>query len=176
MNRLRILLVLASACFAVTAADAPALHEKLEPLRPLLGKTFKGELKNSTAERPLVNVMRFERALNGQGVRIVHSINDGMYGGESMLVWDSPRNSVVYGYFTTANFYTTGTMKFDKNTLIAHEKVVGNAGTITEVKSVFTLKEDGTLHSKAEHLKNGSWEAGPEIAYKRDDTAKVTFK
>lgn len=175
MNLLKSVFGLCCLLLSVAAAE-PTLHEKLEPLRPLLGKTFKGELKNSTAERPLINVMRFERALNGQGVRIVHSLNDGVYAGESMLVWDEGRESIVYGYFTTADFYTTGTMKTEKGKLVTHEKVGGKVGTVTEVKAVFTLNEDGTLHFKSEHMKNGSWEAGPEISYKRDDAAKVVFK
>lgn len=46
-----------------------------------------------------VDIQRWELALNGQAVRILHSINDGEYGGESLLVWDRDRRSLVFHYF-----------------------------------------------------------------------------
>ena len=72
----------------LSAADSPSLDPNLEPLRPFLGKTWKGEFKNSTPDKPVVDVMQWERALNGKAVRVLHSINDGEYGGESFIVWD----------------------------------------------------------------------------------------
>jgi hypothetical protein len=53
----------------------------------LLAKTWKGALKSSEPDklatanlpeaRPVVDVMRWERALNGKAIRVLHSINDG---------------------------------------------------------------------------------------------------
>jgi len=63
------------------AAEKASLDERLEPLRPFLGKTWKGHFKDSTPEKPQVDVARWERALNGKAVRILHSVNDGVYGG-----------------------------------------------------------------------------------------------
>ena len=76
-----------------------------------MGKTWRGELSPPGAAKPVVDVQRFELALNGRAVRSLHSINDGEYGGETLFVWDDEKKSVVYTYFTTAGFYTTGTMQ-----------------------------------------------------------------
>lgn len=60
-------------------ADQPTLDPHLEPLRPLLDTTWKATFPNSTPEKPIVDVARWERALNGKAIRILHSINDGTY-------------------------------------------------------------------------------------------------
>ncbi len=85
----------------------------LQSFGPLLGKTWKGEFKESTPEKPLIDVSRWERALNGQAVRVVHSVNDGVYGGETLITWDAKKKSLAYWYFTTAGFRTEGTMKHE---------------------------------------------------------------
>jgi len=79
----RILLLVAGLVVDAPAAEKPSLDEHLEPFRPVLGKTWKGHFKNSTPEKPQVDVARWERALNGKAIPVLHSINDGVYGGES---------------------------------------------------------------------------------------------
>ena len=46
-----------------------------------LGKRFQGEFYNSSKENPLVDIIHFERILNGEAIRITHSVNHGEYGG-----------------------------------------------------------------------------------------------
>jgi len=94
------------------APEPPKLDSHLEPLRPLLGKTWKGPFANSKPDKPTVDVARWERALNGKAVRVLHSINDGVYGGETLIVWDPKKNVLESHYFTTAGFTTTGTVTF----------------------------------------------------------------
>ncbi|MCW5559048.1 MAG: hypothetical protein KIT22_14615 [Verrucomicrobiae bacterium] len=158
-------------------ADAPPpLNEHLEPFRPLLGKTWRGEFSNSTPEKPVVDIARWERALNGQAVRILHSINHGEYGGETLIYWDSEKKSLMYQYFTTAGFQTSGTMTLDGRKFTSHEKVTGNARGITEVRATGEIREDGTLANRSEYLKNGQWEAGHSAVYREDPKAEVVFK
>ncbi|HEU0008347.1 MAG TPA: hypothetical protein VFT34_00875 [Verrucomicrobiae bacterium] len=170
-------LVASFACAAsLLAADKPSLDPRLEPLRPLLEKTWKGTLKSSTPEKPLVDVARWERALNGKAVRILHSVNDGAYGGESLVTWDDAKQSVVYHYFTTAGFMTTGTMSFKDGKVKTHEVVQGKSDGVKEVRGESELRADGTLGVKTEHLKNGEWSAGREVVYREDATTRVVFK
>ena len=162
----------------VAAADGPTLDPNLEPLRPLLEKTWKqvSELKSGATNKPAIDVARWERALNGKAVRILHSINDGAYGGESIVMWDAAKQAVIYHYFTTATFTTKGTMTFKDGKIFTHEAVSGNAGGITEVRGEFEIRKDGTYHVKAEHLKDGKWSVGREATYREDAAAKVVFK
>ena len=158
------------------AADKASLDEHLEPLRPFLGKTWKGHFKNSTPEKPQVDVSRWERALNGKAIRMLHSVNDGVYGGESIIFWDEKKKSVVFYYFTTAGFNTTGTITFNAGKFTSHEVVTGSAEGVTEVKATSELSADGTMHSKSEYLKEGKWVPGHEVIYKEDPKAEVVFR
>jgi hypothetical protein len=158
------------------AADQPSLDPHLEPLRPLLEKTWKGKLEGGKPDKPMVDVMRWERALNGKAIRILHSINDGLYGGETIVRWDEKKQTVAYHYFTTAGFMTVGSMTLKDGTITAHEVVEGGANGVTEVRVSTELRADGTVHVKAEYAKDGKWQPGHEVTYRQDPTAKVVFK
>lgn len=158
---------------AVCAAD---LNPHLAPLRPLVGKTWRGVFPESKPDKPVVDVSRFEAALNGQAVRNLHSINDGEYGGETLIVWDQEKQSLVFYYFTTGGFYTTGTMRADGGGLVSHEVVKGNAEGVTEVKATFRPLPDGRLHVKTLYLKQGKWVDGRDMHYTEAPAAVVKFK
>jgi hypothetical protein len=168
-------IVLATAAAALAAAAEP-LDTHLEPLRPLLGKTWKGEFKNSTPEKPVVDIARWERALNGKAVRVLHSINQGTYGGETIIYWDAKKQSLTFYYFTTAGFMTTGTMSFDGDKVITHERVSGSDQGTSETRGTSELRPDGSFHVKTEYLRNGQWIPGRETVYREDASAKVQFK
>jgi hypothetical protein len=158
------------------AAAADSLAAPLEPFRPFLGKTWKGTFANSTPEKPMHDVARWERALNGQAIRILHSVNDGEYGGESLIVWDRKQERLVYYYFTTAGFYTQGTCRFEDGRMVSQETVTGNANGITAVRSTGELLPDGRLRSRAEYFKDGVWVPGHEIVFVEDPSAQVVFR
>jgi hypothetical protein len=158
------------------AAEEPSLDPQLAPLKPWIGKTWRGEFKDSTPERPVVDVARWERVLNGKAVRVVHSVNDGVYGGETIIRWDEKKQTLVFHYFTTAGFTTTGTMSFKEGKLISHEMVEGNTNGITEVRGTSEARSDGTFLTKTEYRKDGAWGPGRETVYKEDASAKVVFK
>lgn len=161
---------------APLAAAEPWLQPQLEVFRPLIGKTFRGELAGSTPEAPRVDVSRWERALNGRAVRNLHSVNDGEYGGESILFWDAQQETIRYSYFTTAGFHTEGRMTASEGGYTAHESVSGEEGGITEVKSRATLGPDGTLVTESQYLKNGEWVPGHRASYREAPTAEVIFR
>ena len=77
------------------AAAEPKLDEKLKEFAPYVGKTWRGEFKSSTKEKPQFDVSRWEVALKGKAVRTVHSVNDGTYGGESIIMWDPGKKALV---------------------------------------------------------------------------------
>ena len=169
-----------SAIAAVIIASASlaqeSLNEHFEPLRPLLGKTWKGKFIGGENAAPQYDVSRWERAMNGQAIRILHSVNNGAYGGETIIVWDAEKNSLIFYYFTTAGFYTTGTMSYANGKFESHEKVSPVHNGITEVKAVGELLPDGKMRSKAQFLQNGQWVDGHEILYEEAPGAEVIFK
>lgn len=159
-----------------TAADPPALDSHLEPLRHLLGKTWKSTFPENKPNTPMTDVMRWEQVLNGKAVRILHSINDGVYGGETIIRWDSEQNAITYYYFTTADFMTTGTMTADKQVITTSEKVKNNPQGITAVRGTTELMSDGKLHVKTEYEKDGKWSPGRDVIYEEAPGAEVKFK
>ena len=151
------------------------LHPRLEAFRPILGITFKGEFANSTPEKPVTDVIRYERILNGQAIRSMHSLNDGMYGGETIYRWDKDQETIVFHYFTTEGFMTTGTFKLERGRFTAYEEVAGAAGGVMEVRStgVFTAER---MEVSSEYLKAGEWEQGHAGVYVPDPDAEIVFK
>jgi hypothetical protein len=176
MKSRRLLLALAPFALLGSPGFAADMNPNLAPLKPFLGKTWRGVFKNSTPEKPVVDVSRFELVLNGQAVRNLHSINDGEYGGESLIVWDKQKQKLVYYYFTTAGFYTTGTFSSEGDALVSHEVVQGEAEGISEVKGTSRILPDGRLHVKTQYLKAGRWVDGRETHYVQDEKASVRFK
>ncbi len=160
----------------VAADNEDKMAEQLKPLKPFIGKTWKGTFSNSTPEKPSYDISRWERALNGQAVRILHSVNNGEYGGETIIVWDAKKAGLVYFYFTTAGFFTNGTMSFEEGKIISHEYVTGNKDGITEVKAIGELLPDGSMRSTSRFLQNGEWVNGHEIIYVEEPNAQVIFK
>lgn len=160
---------------SVSAAAEDSLSEHLRPLEPFIGKTWRGTFQGD-AENPAVDVSRWERALNGQAVRILHSVNDGAYGGETIITWDREKEQLIFYYFTTAGFYTHGTFTIEDGKFISHEMVTGNDQGITEVKAVGEVLPDGTMKGSSQYLKNGEWVPGHSIIYVEDPTAEVRFR
>jgi hypothetical protein len=162
---------------ALTATEPqPALNPHFEALRPLLGKTWKGIFEGSKPDKPTIDVSRWERALNGQAVRVLHSINQGAYGGETLFIWNEKEQRIEYFYFTTGGFMTTGTMQAKDGKIETREQVKGDAGGVTEVRGTSEIQPEGTFHVKAEYLKNGQWTLGHEVTYKEDPAGQVVFK
>jgi hypothetical protein len=158
---------------ALVAAE-PQLDEHLAPLKPFVGKTWRGEFKRSTSDKPLVDVSQWEVILKGKAVRCRHSVNDGVYGGESIIMWDPEKNSLVAFYFTTAGFFTEGTMELKDGKLYSHEKVRGIDPGVKEVEAVTELT-DGKMRVTARFLQGGKGVDGHEITYTEAPDAKVVI-
>ena len=105
------------------AREDAMLIPPLADFAPFVGRTWTGEFADSTPENPKIDIMQIERALNGRALRILHSINHGDYGGESILYWDTQKEQIVYYYFTTAGFMTQGVTRIEEGRMISVEDV-----------------------------------------------------
>ena len=152
------------------------LSEHLKPFEPYIGKTFKGEFANSTKEKPVIDVSHWERILNGMAIKVTHSVNDGEYGGESIITWDTKKNSLVSSYFTTAGFTTNAVMHFEDGKLISLEDVTGNENGITKVKAIIEFLPNGDFKNSSKYFMNDEWVDGHIVYYKESPEAKVIFK
>ncbi|WP_337880472.1 hypothetical protein [Rheinheimera sp.] len=165
-----------SCVWGVQAAEA-VLHPKLEVFRPFLGSFWQGDLTEPGKTERMLDKSSWQRVLNGQAIKTVHSVNDGAYGGESMIFWDEKRQSLVFYYFTTAGFYTHGTMSVDAATgaIVALEQVENNQQGITQVRSRSLLQGD-KLTVESEYQKNGEWVKGHSAQYQRTEPSEIIFR
>lgn len=164
--------------FACAAETATTLHPQLEVFRPYLGQYWQGNLAQPGSEKPAIDRSHWSRALNGQAIKTVHSVNHGEYGGESFIFWDDARKSLAYYYFTTAGFYTHGTMQFNPQSgeITALENVENNQSGITQVKSRSKIMPDGSLEVRSSYLQNEQWIDGHSAVYQPVAPQEIIFK
>lgn len=161
----------------VIAESGPqTLAPELELFRPYLGILWQADLEGQEGKKQTDRAY-WQRALNGQAIKTIHSINDGEYGGETMIFWDKQHKTLAYYYFTTAGFYTHGRMRFDAKSqvLTAEEQVENNANGITAVRSRSVLTT-GSLSIKSEYLQHGKWIPGHAAVYLPTKDGQVRFQ
>lgn len=157
----------------IPRAAAPGLAAELEPLRPFTGKTWRGLVNE---EKKLYDVSRWEVVLGGRAIRILHSVGDGIYGGESLVRWDPVEKAIVYDYVTTAPFTTHGTVSpLGPGKVETREVVRGEAGGVTEVRGVMEILPDGRLKGSTRMLRNGAWTENPPKVYSEDPSARIVL-
>jgi hypothetical protein len=92
------------------------------------------------------------------------------------MIWDKEKQALVFYYFSTGGFFTTGTILPEEGGFTCHELVKGEADGVTEVRSSFRLLPDGRLHVRSEYLKQGKWVEGRDMHYVEAPDARVRFK
>ncbi|HYE95450.1 MAG TPA: hypothetical protein VD962_04525 [Rubricoccaceae bacterium] len=156
--------------------EVPAgVPEQLRFLAPFVG-TWRATLGEQNGQ-PTVDVARWAWGLGGKALRVIHSVNDGVYGGETVVVWDAARGVVAYYYFTTAGFYTQGTMTplSGGTGFTTYEEVAGNAEGITAVRATYTTRPEGGFAMHAEYQQEGAWHPAREATYARAEGAEVVL-
>jgi len=165
---LTLLMVLCLVSITPSYAQVTA-QEKLMIFAPFIG-TWKAEFADGKHD-----VSQYEWILGGKAIRIMHSINDGDYGGEALVQWNIKKQAITYQYVTTATFYTEGTITPTENGFDAREVVHGNMGGIAETRAGYTMK-DGELHVWSQFLKDGEWTEKSPATYTKAPEAKVRFQ
>ncbi|WP_440054564.1 hypothetical protein ACSLBF_17210 [Pseudoalteromonas sp. T1lg65] len=159
---------------SMSCFSAPQLDEKLAVFAPYLG-TWQSDFEVKSGQPKVQDISKWERALNGKAIRTLHSINEGMYGGESLIFWDQSQQSLKFYYFTTAGFYTHGTLEVVSPTeFVAFEEVTNSKEGITQVKSSSHFTENAFIVS-TQYLKNGQW-TKPEKRHYTPSKKQVVFK
>jgi len=158
---------------ALASSSVPANpNDPLAALAPMVDKTWRAETVEKDGET-MVDVQRWEWILGGRAMRIMHSLNDGAYGGQTTVYPDPEGDSMRFHYVTTGGFVTEGTITIEDGVMTAVEDVTGHP-SITKVKNTTELK-DGTLQSRSKYLQNGEWVAGHSFDYREAPDAKPVF-
>lgn len=156
-------------------AQAQALQDELAPFEALVGHTYRGEFTPDKEGNVAIDISRWDVILNGRGIRISHSLNDGEYAGESLIYWDSKRQTIAFFYLTNAGFHTQGTGHFEDGVFIANESVTGNSEGITNVISRTSFTINGEMTVESFYLKGEEKWQGSKVIYQRDDGATLRY-
>ena len=151
------------------------LSEHLNGLKPFIGNTYKGNFINSTKENPMIDIISFERALNGNAIKVIHSVNNGEFGGETMVMWNPEKGGIQSWYFTSAGSLTIQNVQIKKNTFISIENVERNQNGITKVKTIIEVLHGDQIKKRTKYLMNNMWKDGSETLYNKVNGLKPVF-
>jgi len=152
------------------------LSKHLSGLQNFIDKKFKGEFYNSTKEKPLFDVIHFERILNGSAICISHSVNDGEYGGKYIIIWNSDIGKVESYYFSTGGEIRVSKARIHNEEIIIEDDYLKNKNGIKKVKKTYKLNDIGYLENHIEYLMNNLWVKTYEINYVENDSVKIIFQ
>lgn len=158
----------------VMAQDLPAAEARAEdpfrPLYPLIGRTWRG---TGIGPDAVEDIVRWEWAVGGHAVRATHAVNDGAYGGETVVFADADSGGLIFHYFTSGGFHTTGTITLaDDGSLVIEEAVHGLDG-LESLRSVIRTAGDGTYTSRGLVERDGQWVEFGGFDYRIDSAAVV---
>jgi copper(I)-binding protein len=138
------------------------------PFQPLIGKSWRGA---ATAQEGVEDIQRWDWAVGGHAVRVVHSVNGGVYAGETLIVRDKDSGDYVFHYFTTGGFHTTGTMKATGPGAFEVEETVHGADGIERMRSTTVLGADGVYRVRSSAERGGQWVEVGGFDYREDPSA-----
>ena len=165
----------AAAPAAVAAQDLPvaaAPQAAFAPFLPMIGKTWRGR---HATQAGVEDVMRWDWAVGGHAVRIVHSVNGGVYGGETLIFPDKDSGQLIFHYFTTGGFHTTGVIRPVGDGTWEIDETVHGADSVEQLRSRGTLGADGVYRTRSLQERDGAWVEFGGFDYREDATAQVVL-
>lgn len=147
------------------AATGPAAYA---PFERMIGKSWRG---TGTAGAGVEDIQRWDWAIGGHAVRVVHSVNGGAYAGETLIFRDRDSGDYIFHYFTTGGFHTTGTMTPTGPGAFAIEETVHGAAGIERLRSTAELGADGVYRVRSTTERDGEWVEAGGFDYREDPSA-----
>jgi hypothetical protein len=171
---LHILLLILVALALPALAQESASQDPLAMFDPLVGKTWKGEGAAGEVGGK-TDIITWERIMGGKAVQSTHSIDDGEYGGVTVFFYDPSEKTVLFHYFTTANFHSTGTVEQADNGDIVAVETIHGLDNLPEVRGRIVFI-DGGWETRASYLKDGAWVEGDGFRYVEAPAENVVFR
>ena len=123
----------------------------------------------------MFDVLSFERALNVNAIKLIHSVNNGEFVGETMVMWNPEKEGLQSWYFTSAGSLTMQNVQIKKDTFISIEDVSGNQNGITKVKTIIEVLHGNQIKKRTKYLMNNHWKDGSETIYNKIHGHKPVF-
>ncbi|UTW60130.1 hypothetical protein KFE96_07415 [Kordiimonas sp. SCSIO 12603] len=157
-------------CVSANVRAAEPL-EQLKGLIPFIG-TWTSLSDTPDPRKRFIDVTRWEWAFGGKVVRIIHSVNDGAYAGESLIHWDNVDQQIIYRYVNNGGFYTDGVItERSYGSIIVHEYIRGTTEDgPTETRAGYSIR-NGQMYSWTQFKLRGVWGEKSEVIYERTPNA-----
>jgi len=147
------------------AATGPAAYA---PFERMIGRSWRG---TGTGGRQVEDIQRWDWAIGGHAVRVVHSVNGGAYAGETLIFRDRDSGDYIFHYFTTGGFHTTGVMTPTGPGAFAIDERVHGAAGIERLRSTAALGADGVYRVRSSMERDGEWVEVGGFDYREDPSA-----
>jgi len=147
------------------AEVTPWQKETFGVLAGFAGRTYRGEPLEGSSEA-VADIQSWNWAIGGAGLSIRHALEDGSYGGETLVYHDKASDRLAYVYVTSAGFHTEGSFDINEDgSWTAVEEVTGHP-SITKVRSNGHQRSDGSLMSASEYYQDDDWVPGTQFLYR----------
>lgn len=149
------------------APPTAAQKARFGVLADMPGSTFVGIPMGDSSER-LKDYQKWAWVEDGNAILISHALEDGSYGGDTIVRTTDDPNELVYEYVTNAGFTTTGSFRLDHEagTWTSLELVEGDS-PVSEVESKGVMNADGTMRMTSRYLTADGWQEGHGFIYRR---------
>ena len=156
-------------------SDKP-ISERLRPFEPFLGNRYQGKYSNPQDGRLMDEVQHWERTLNGNAIKMTHTINNGEYGGITIFMFDPEFETLRSWYFDTAGSVKIANINYFNEKIIITEDVTKNRNGITKVKTTLEILDNLMLLKKTKYLMKNLWVDGNEVLYRQTKEFWPFFK
>ena len=102
-------------------------------------------------------------------LQIRHSLEDGSYGGSTIVRRNEVTGDLSYVYTTTAGLVSKGVFNVSQSGKWSAEEKVEGHESITKVRSKGNRRKDGSLVTTSEYFQDGRWVAGDAFVYRRSE-------
>lgn len=143
---------------------------RFAPFAPMIGRTWRSV---ATGERGDEDVQRWDWAVGGHALRIVHAVNEGAYAGETLVFKDRDSGDFIFHYFTTGGFHSTGVIRPVGDGAFDIEETVHGAEGIERLRSTARLGADGVFRVRSSMEREGAWAEVGGFDYREDPAATV---
>ncbi len=158
-----------SAVAQVAELPAPGVgRAAYAPFEHLVGKTWRGV---GTGPAAAEDIQRWDWAVGGHAVRVVHSVGGGAYAGETLIFRDKDSGAYIFHYFTSGGFHTTGVMRPTGPGAFEAEETVHGLDGFPPIRSTMVMGADGVHRTRGFQLENGVWVEKGGFDYREDASA-----
>jgi len=157
-----LMLLLSTSCLG---QDDPVLRKELMLLKPLVGKTWVGEMTDPSGQRTLHMSIKYEPMYDGKVIKCFKECQELNYQSEGYYYYDSDKKEVSILMVCSNGNLTMGNVKPEDGKILQYGFTIFPDRKV-EFRNLFEITPEGHLMDHFFSLKDGEWRAGHSAIYK----------